>query len=319
MIIPHEFTFLKPKKLKETLTLLDKYGERASVLAGGTDLIVNMKYRSILQLTPGAGTPGAKYPAARAVIPMHQPEVVISLNGLVELKGIKKNKSNIWLGSTTTMTEIATSRELPPAIGALKDAASCMGSPLIRNRATIGGNLANARPAADGAVALIALRSKLKIAGLRQTRWEPSARFITAPGCTTCQGKELIIGIEIPLGENQGSAYLRHGIRRQMEIAIASTAVWVKLSHGSTTIADASICLGAVGPTPILACEAAEELKGQQPDDKTIAHIAKIARKEARPMNDFRGSADYRLELVEVLTRRSIQQAVRRARNGGNK
>ena len=318
MIIPHEFTFLKPKELKEVLTLLDKYGERASLLAGGTDLIVNMKYRSILQLTPGAGTQGAKYPAAKAVLPMHQPEVVISLNGLVELKGIIRNKFDIFVGPTTTMTEISTCRALPPALGALQDAASCMGTPLIRNRATIGGNLVNARPAADGAVALTALRSRLKIESLQQERWEPSFQFITAPGCTTCRGNELITGIEIPLGPDQGSAYFRHGMRRQMEIAIAGSAVWIQLHPGSGTIADACICLGAVGPTPILALQAAEELKGRQADEKTADHVAKIARKEAKPIDDFRGSADYRLQLIEVLTRRAIREAVNRAQIKGD-
>jgi CO/xanthine dehydrogenase FAD-binding subunit len=319
MIIPYEFTFLKPKELKEALRFLNKYGERASLLAGGTDLIVNMKYRSILQLTPGAGTPAAKYPAAKNVSPMHNPEVIISLNNLAELKGIKKNKSHLLMGPTTTMTEISTCRDFPPAAGALRDAASCMGTPLIRNRATIGGNLANARPAADGAVALIALRSNLKIQNFRETRWIPSSQFISAPGCTTIQRNELISGIEIPLGPNQGSAYLRQGMRRQMEIAITGSAVWVRLHRGSDTIADACICLGAVGPIPILALQAAEELKGQQANEKVISHIAAVAQKEAKPIDDFRGSADYRLELVEVLTRRAIRLAVKRAQYRSDK
>jgi len=318
MIIPHEFLFKRPDRLKEVLSLLSEYGARASVLAGGTDLVVNMKYRSILQQTPGAGTSEARYPAARSVAPVHKPEMVIALSRLNELRGIKTTRNKITLGPLTTMTEITDNVEIPPAVCALQDAALCMGSPLVRNRATIGGNLANARPAADGAVAFIALNGRIKISSLKETRWQPSSSFITAPGRTVCRSDELITALEIAHGKRQGSAYIRQGTRKQMEIAIVGAGVWVAFDAGYKTITGARICLGAVGPIPLMAVKAAAELTGKTPEDAVIAQCAKTAQTEARPIDDFRGSAEYRTDLIEILVSRAIKKAIERARTGEN-
>jgi len=313
MRIVNDFKYERPQTLKEALVILEKHQGGAVPLAGGTDLVVNMKHRSMLQLFPGAGTPDAKFEATKFVLPPLRPEVVVSLASLSELEGIKINPDSVWIGPTTTMARIAAADELPAALGALRDAAGSMGSPLVRNRATIGGNLVNARPAADGAVALIALGGIVELASVDGTRKEAACDFITAPGCTTCSTAELITGLSVSVGPDQGSAYVRHGTRRQLEIALVGAAAWIQLEKTSGTVKDARICLGAVGPRPMPAPEAAKTLLSKKPDAEAIARCAEAAVKEATPIDDFRGSAGYRSELVGVLVRRALEKAVERA------
>jgi CO/xanthine dehydrogenase FAD-binding subunit len=317
MLILHDFDYRRPRTLDDALALLAEYGERASPLAGGTDLVVNMKYRSILQLVEGAGTGKARFPAARRARPMAQPDVVVSLADLPELGGVTE-AGDVWrIGPMTTMAQFAERTDAPAAVRALRDAAAVMGSPLIRNRATIGGNLVNARPAADTAVAILALGGRLELASAQGRRWAESASFFTGPGVCVRRPDELLVSIELPCSPAAGSAYLRQGTRRQLEIALVGAAAWVRLDPLSGNIAAARIALGAVAPTPILATQAAGSLVDKEPTPGALAAAAALARDEARPIDDFRGSAAYRQQLIEVLVRRSLELAAARARGEG--
>jgi carbon-monoxide dehydrogenase medium subunit len=248
---------------------------------------------------------------------MVQPDVVVSLADLPGLDGVTE-ADDVWsVGPMMTMARFAERPDVPPAVCALRDATGVMGSPLIRNRATIGGNLVNARPAADTAVAILALGGRLELASAKGRRWVEIASYFTGPGMCVRRPDELLIAIELPCSPTAGSAYLRQGTRRQLEIALVGAAAWVELDSATGKVAAARIALGAVAPTPILALQAAGSLVGQEPAPETLAAAAALARQEARPIDDFRGSAAYRLGLIEVLVRRSLERAVARAQGEG--
>jgi carbon-monoxide dehydrogenase medium subunit len=313
MRILHEFTYERPRTVDEALALLAQHGASLSPLAGGTDLVVNMKLRGILQLTPGAGTPQAKWPAARRVPAIQRPAVVMSLADLPELKGIAGGPDLVRIGPRSTMSEIAAEGGFPPSILAVRDAAAIMGSPLIRNLGTIGGNLINARPAADTAVALLCLDARLELAAAAGRRTVGIDSFFTGPGTSVRRADELLVAIEAPCAPGEGSAYLRVGNRRQLEIALVGAAAWIRLDPGSGVIAEARIALGAVAPTPVRAAKAAAALAGRQPTPEAFGEAAREASAEVSPISDFRGSAAYRHELVTTLVARALAAAAGRA------
>jgi CO/xanthine dehydrogenase FAD-binding subunit len=317
MRILHEFIYERPGSLDEALALLERHGASLSPLAGGTDLVVNMKMRGILQITPKAGTPDAKWRAARRVQPIHQPAVVMSLADLPGMTGVRAGGGRAWIGPSTTMTFLASCGQVPAALGAIVDAAAVMGSPLIRNRATIGGNIMNARPAADTAVAFLAIGGSLELASARGKRSVDIGSFFTGPGRSVRREDELLVGLEAGAADATGSAYHRMGNRRQLEIALVGAAASLRIDPGSGTIAAARIALGAVGPTPLLAQKAASGLIGAKPTAEAFAAAARAARLDVKPIDDFRGSAAYRLELVETLVQRALATAAARALGKG--
>ncbi|MCK9460472.1 MAG: FAD binding domain-containing protein [Proteobacteria bacterium] len=319
MRILHDFSYERPKSLKEALKLLEAHGAALSPLAGGTDLVVNMKMRGILQITEKAGTADARWRAARRVQPIQTPSVVMSLADLPKLRGVRKGKGLVRIGPTTTMAELAAPGALPPALAAVGDAAAIMGSALIRNRATIGGNVVNARPAADTAVALLAAGAKLRLAARSGEREVEIAAFFTGPGRSVRRADELLVLIEAPAERGQGSAYVRMGSRRQLEIALVSAGAWLEVDKPTRTIRAARISLGAVGPTPLLATKAAAGLVGRTADPEAFAAAGRTARAEVKPIDDFRGSAAYRLELVETLVQRALAAAASRAVGKGGR
>jgi len=308
MRILHDFKYQRPPNLASALTLLCQYRERAWPIAGGTDLVIGMKHRSILQLSDSD-----VFPAASRAPKLARPEIVVSLADLSELKGITRREGALRVGARATMSGIAGSYDIPSSLAALRDAAGAMGSPLIRNQATIGGNIVHARPAADTAVATVTLGARYELANINDRRVVPAHEFFVGPGETIKLADELLLSVEVPYGPHEGSAYLRQGSRRQLEIALASAAAWIKLDPAAGVVSDARIGMGAVGPTPLLAPKAAQTLIGHPPDEARVAAAAVIARDEARPIDDYRGSADYRLELVEVLVRRALESAAARA------
>ena len=177
MRILNDFDYRRPGTLDEALALLAEYGDKASPIAGGTDLVVYMKYRGMMQLIDGAGTSSARFPAAARVPAIQRPDVVVSISGLQELKEITNEGGMMQIGPGVTMTQLARFDQFPSALLALRDAARAMGSPLIRNRATFGGNIINARPAADSAVAAVAMGGKLHLASAANKRSIHASEF----------------------------------------------------------------------------------------------------------------------------------------------
>ncbi|NOZ30082.1 MAG: xanthine dehydrogenase family protein subunit M [Chloroflexi bacterium] len=282
-----KFAYEVPQSLQEASQVLRHWGPDARVLAGGTDLLVQIKESGWV------------------------PSCLVSLRRLDALKGIRWDEGRLWIGARTTMKELLGSSEARPCT-ALLEGAGLIGSPQIRSVATIGGNICNAAPSADTAPGLIALGAEAVIADGGQ-RVVPVEDFFTGPGQTVLQTGELLTGVRIPRPPaRSGSAYLRHTPRAWMDIAVVGVASYVQLDEAGRC-ADVRIALGAVAPTPIRAPQAEAILRGESPTSEAIEAAARQAAQEARPISDVRGSADYRRHLVYVLTRRTLHMALARA------
>jgi len=287
MIIPR-FTYHEPVTLEACLSILNDQGHDAAPLAGGTDLLVNMKKG------------------------LHRPGTLVSLARIPELGKMSKNSNrSLRIGAMATMDAIAAHGTIRKDFPMLAQAAHKLGSPLIRNRATIGGNLATARPAADSHGPLICLGARVRLASLSGEREVPAEDFFVAPGQTARKPDELVTYIIVDRSPpRSGGAYLKYGIRKALEISVVNVAVLLCLDKDKT-ITHARVALGAVAPRAIRARSAEERLMGKRPDERTIKGAAETAVNDCQPISDIRGSAEYRRMLVKVLTRRAIEEAVR--------
>ena len=285
--------YFAPRTLKEALSLLSEYGPKARVISGGTDLLAQMKQREVL------------------------PPCVISIGNIAELNFIKYDESKgISIGALTSVVDIATSPVVKSHFGVLAQAAGLLGTPLIRNQATLGGNLCNAAPSADTAPPLLVLEATAKIEGADGEKTVPLETFFAGPGQTVLGQGQLLTEIQIPNPPPRSrGVYLKQTRRRGADLALVGVAALVVMDGG--TLKDVRIALGAVAPTPIRAREAEAILRGFPVDDKRIEEAAEAASREARPIDDVRSSAEYRSTLVAVLTKRAVTQAVQQMRSEG--
>jgi len=284
MIVP-EFEYLSPQSLQEACALLAQYGNRAKVLAGGSDVLVKMK----------DGLIGPSY--------------LVSLKNLDSLKTIHYEKgTGVLIGARATDNEIMNNSILQEKYRSVCEAAHSMAAEQIRNIGTIGGNLVNAVPSADLPPILIALDAQARIAGPNGDRTVRLEEFFLGPGKTVLQNGEILTEIIIPDQPTTGSNYIKFGLRRAGALAVAGVASSVTVRDG--VCHDVRIVLGAVAPTPIRAFQAENIVRGKQINRDLINEAGKIAAAESKPINDIRGSVDYRRNLVDVLTRRSLKAAI---------
>jgi carbon-monoxide dehydrogenase medium subunit len=283
-----EFEYLEPKSLQQALEWLNTHRGRARVLAGGTDLYLRLR----------------KY--------VFSPDYVIDLKRVPELDYITPNRGGgVQIGPTALQGDVARSSVIQQLYPALAEAALWVGAVQTRNRATVVGNLCNASPAADTAPALISYGAQVKIASVSGERLVALEEFFVGPGRTVLQDNELVAEVILPAPRPRtGGAFFRR-TRTAMDIAVVCGATVLNLSNG--TCQEARISLGAVGPTPLRAVRAEAVLQGQTLTDQRLEEASRIASEEARPIDDVRGSAEYRREMVHVLTRRGLKQAVERA------
>jgi len=340
MILP-QFDVLVPETIDEACAMLVKYrGDGVSILAGGTDLLVDLRKPIISQHVPRCdGCPTHPQGMIRSTIdcslwssePVMEaggslrtalkdkksqaPKYLISLHKLSELKTISKlNSGELKIGATTTITEIERSDMIRRDWTALAEGADSLGSPLVRNRGTLGGNIANARPAADTAIPTIALGGELVLKGMSATRTVHAKDFPKGPGATIIKPDEILTAVIYPASiPYSGSAYRKLANRKALEISTVGVAVWVALEEPDGPVKDVRVALGAVGPTPILAESVKNVLIGKIPDEKILKEAARSAGGDARPIDDHRGSAAYRLQMVEILVGRLLKVAVNRA------
>ena len=290
MLLP-KFECLTPASLEEACLLLDKHGPEAKILAGGTDLLVNMK-RKLLS-----------------------PSVLVALDRTPELVNVSRNNGFLDVGGLVTAADASENGDVLNQAPVLALGAGKIGSPLIRNRATVGGNLASARPAADTAPPLIALGAAVVLQSSAGGREVALDDFFQGPGQSVMKPNEILSLVRIPVGgAGCGGGYEKLGLREALEIAIVNAAAVVKLDSTGEKIESARVALGAVAPTPIRAPRAEDALTGSPADESTLAKAAKAAMDDARPISDHRGSAEYRRLMVEVLTRRALTAAVQNAR-----
>jgi CO/xanthine dehydrogenase FAD-binding subunit len=281
------FEYYSPLALNEALKLLDRYGEQARLLAGGTDLIVQMKSGKV------------------------RPAAVVDVKNLEELKHLEwKTRDILFIGAAVPLSRVAAWPELKARFGMVYEACSIIGSFQLRNRGTLGGNICNAAPSADSIPPLICLGARAVIVSSRGTRTIPLEGFFRGPGQTVLASNELLLGIEIPAPPAKSAgAYLRHTPRADMDIAVVGAAAFLILEDHGRVCKEARIALGAVAPTPIRVPAAEAVLAGQAVYEQTIAEAAAKAAEAAKPITDVRGSAEYRQELVKVLTTRVLKKA----------
>jgi CO/xanthine dehydrogenase FAD-binding subunit len=214
-----------------------------------------------------------------------------------------------------TASELAESPALREHSNALSQGAALLGSPLIRNRATIGGNVVNARPAADLPPGLMVMGAGAHLQSADGERVVPVAELFTGPGETVLQPDEILTHLSIPKSKGgSGSAFMKLGVRKTLEISLVSAAAFIQLD-GTGVITEARIALASVAPTPVLEPDAAQVLLGEKPSEALFEKAGGVAGSVCRPIDDFRGSAEYRCDMVKVLTKRALMAAWRQAGN----
>ncbi|MDA0746194.1 MAG: xanthine dehydrogenase family protein subunit M [bacterium] len=281
-----QFAYCSPVTIREAVEALVA-NPGARVLAGGTDLLVRMKAR--------VSTPGALVDIGR--IPR-----------LCEL--IYDRKTGLRMGAGVTMQQAALSPEVQTQYAAIAQGAGLVGSVQIRNLATVVGNVCNAAPSADTAPGLIALGAKVRISGPDGRRSVLVEKFMIGPGKTVLKPGELVTAIQVPVpAARTGSAYARHTPREAMDIAMVGVGVSVTLAPRSEVCKEVRIVMGAVGLTPLRARAAEKLLKGEKLTEDLIKAAAVAAAGEAKPIDDVRGSAAFRREMVRVLTHRMLEAA----------
>lgn len=286
------FDFVSARSVDEAVAALAAGGERARPLSGGTDLIAQMKE-------------GRRTLAA-----------VVDLKRIPELMEIRISpESGLWLGASVPCHAINNNADVQKMYPALHDSTGLIGGTQVQGRASLGGNLCNASPAADGIPTLIAHSVVAHIAGPNGRRSLPVEEFCVAPGRNALQSGEFLVALQFPVSpKNFGAAYLRFIPRNEMDIAVVGAGVSVVLDDSGKTIQSARVSLGAVAPTPLFVKAAGDALAGQPISEETLEKAAQIAWEAAKPINDMRGTIAQRKHLSGVLTKRALRIAIDRAR-----
>lgn len=286
------FEYVAPGSVKEVVELLTANNGRARPLCGGTDLLVQLRENRL------------------------KTELLIDVKNIPELASIHYDpQAGLWLGAAASCYEICHNKFVSENYPGLVDAIHLIGGVQIQYRASVGGNLCNASPAADSIPALIVYAATCMIAGSNGTREIPVEQFCVAPGKNALRNGEFLLAIKVPVvKEIFGAHYLRFIPRNEMDIAVVGAGASVMLDKTRQKILSARIALGAVAPTPLFVEEAGQFLAGKAIIEENIHEAAIIAQEAARPISDLRGTAEYRKHLCAVLTRRALEIAIKRAR-----
>jgi carbon-monoxide dehydrogenase medium subunit len=287
----HEFSYAIPGSIKELLSMLADNRGLAKILAGGTDLIVQMR--------SGAVTP----------------DLVIDVKRIPEFNSLSRSTGGLTIGAAVSCRAVYEDKFVANTYPALIDSVTLIGGVQIQGRASIGGNLCNASPSADSIPTLIALGASARIQRVGGARELPVEDFCTGPGTNVLADDEVLVSLKLPACQrNSGARFLRFIPRNEMDIAVANAAASVVLSDDHKRFTSARIAIGAVGPTPLLVQEAADFLQGKSVSGEAIVAAAEIARSAASPIDDMRGSVAQRKHLVQVLVTRTLRGAIERAR-----
>ncbi|MBI2874194.1 MAG: xanthine dehydrogenase family protein subunit M [Firmicutes bacterium] len=284
-----KFELLEPADTREALSLLSELGERARLLAGGTDLMVNLRRGRI------------------------RPEYVVRILSKEGLQGFSTGSTGLRIGAMATIREVAVHPAIKERFPALARAALSMATPQVRNRATIGGNLCNASPAADTAPPLLVHDAEVDISGAAGSRTMPLRDFFQGPGAAALQAGEILTAIRVPdPGTGVGAAFIKLGVRKAQEIAIVSVAVLLRRGAAGQ-VDEARIALGAVAPTPLRVPAAEDELRSRPFSLELAARAAGLAASAVEPIDDVRATAEYRRAMAGVLVERALVDAWEKA------
>lgn len=282
--------YQSPTSVREAVSLLNEAGERARPLAGGTDLLV--------QLRVGA----------------YDLDSVVDVKDIPELNELTYDPDNgLTIGAATECYRIYGNSSVRSVYPGIVDAASIIGGTQIQGRASLGGNLCNAAPSADSVPAMIAYNGVARIAGPNGNREVPLEDFCVGVRRTVLERGEMLVSLRFPTPDaNSGANYIRFIPRNEMDIAVAGAGVSVTLDNGD--ISAARVTLASVAPTPLFVADAAEAIVGKPANEETASLAGRIARDAAKPITDMRGTIEYRKRLCEVLTRRALMTAIERAK-----
>ena len=286
--------FATPTTVDEAVQLMASKGDRARMMAGGTDILVQLR-------------------AGRRSL-----DLVVDAKGIPELNEISYDpQSGLTLGAAVPCYLIYQNETVASAYPGLIDCASLIGGIQIQGRASIGGNLCNAAPSGDSIPAMIALGGVANIAGPNGTRQVATEDFCTGPGRSVLEDGEILVSIHMPPPPaHSGANYLRFIPRNEMDIAVAGVGTSVVLDASGQNFVSGRISLASVAPTPVFCKDAGESLAGKPVSEATIQEASEKAMADAVPINDMRGTIRQRVHLVGVLTRRTLNNAVERARGG---
>ena len=286
------FDYIAAKSIEQAVTLLSQHGENARLLSGGTDLIGQM--RSGLRRL--------------ALLVDIKPVPEVNVLSYDPLQGL-------IIGAAVPCVRLCSDPAILAHYPGLVDAVSLIGGVQIQSRASLGGNLCNASPAADCIPALIVHEAECVIAGPGGYRKVAVENFCTAPGLTILQEGELLVSLHLPPPQaHSGASYLRFTPRSEMDIAVVGAGAALTLREDGCTVKTARIALGAVAPTPLLVAEAGEVLAGRMASAVAFEQATLLAQKAAQPISDLRGTSSFRRHLCGVLVRRALERALVRAR-----
>ena len=284
------FDYQKVYSLKDALDAASASKGTSVFMAGGTDLLVQIKEGKI------------------------RPQCVIDVKGIHEIEGLAISGDEFSIGALTCIRTLETSPSALEKVPLLAQAAAKLGSVQVRHRATIGGNLCNASPSAETAPALLALDAQAEICGKTGTRLVELGKFFLGPGATVLGDGEMLTRLKIPLTRNrQGSVYYKLSTRKAMDLAFVGVAVLLELD-GDDRISKARIALGAVAPTPIRVPSAEKLLDGRVLSLEAARESAELASQSCKPISDHRASAEYRREMVRELCKQGLLAAYRQAK-----
>jgi CO/xanthine dehydrogenase FAD-binding subunit len=287
------FDFVTATSTEEAFRILTENTPEAVPIAGGTDLLVRMKHR------------------------LAQPGLLVDISRIPELQGIELTEEGLRIGAMATHAEVVGSeliRKYAPAVAA---ACGSVGSIQTRQLGTIGGNLVSCVPSLDCAPPLLVLDARVTVADADGMRRLPLREFFVAPRCSLLTPEQLLVDILIPRAElGKTSCFLKFGRRKALTLALVNAAACVETDPGGGRFSRVRLALGAVAPTPLRASSAEAWLLERECTPETIAEAGRIAAGEARPIDDFRASADYRRELIQALTRRVITAALDELKGG---
>lgn len=289
MLLPR-FDFEAPGTLEAACELLAQANGEARLMAGGTDLLVKMKRG------------------------LAAPRLIISLSRIAPLHQLGPLNNGMKLGAGMTMSQLAGDAAVASGWQALAEGAGAVGGPVIRNRATVGGNVVNARPCADTLPALMALGAKATLRSQRGERVVELDGFVKGPGQCELAADEILTSIELPaLPPHAGSAYLKITRRSAMEVTMVGCAASVVLDEHKATMTRVRLVFTSVAPVPLRIPTAERMLEGQAPSQGALQAAAEEARRVAPAITDHRAPQDYRKEVVAVTARRALAAAIARA------
>jgi len=281
----NEFDFLSSTSLNTALRAISTKGRNYKLLAGGTNLVPDIRAQSA------------------------SPRWVIDLGGIEALRYLKEERGLLRIGALTTISDLIDSKLLKNRAPLLWVAASHFAGPIVRNRATVGGNLVDASPAADSAVPLLALKAQVKLRSLKGQRTLPLDQFFVDYRKTALRSGEILTEIAFPIPDRTAkSSYHKMGRRNAMAISVVSVGVLLKIK--GEICSEAAIALGAVAPTPIRLWEAESLLQNQKIEWDLAKKCGELAAERVRPIDDPRASADYRRQMCAIYVRKAICQSV---------